>query len=208
MAVAVLVLFASMMLVIGAGRRQIQLHRTGDSGNRRTWRPDGSLEWWALATADLGYLTLGLGAPVADLAGLAPIPVLDEPVVAGFGVAVAVLGIMWTLAAQLSLGASWRIGIDGAEHTDLVTHGSFRVVRNPIFAAVIVTFLGMTLMVPNLVSLAGAVVTVIGVQVQVRFAEEPYLRRIHGAAYTEYASHVGRFLPGIGRLHTEHQSRA
>ncbi|OFJ50352.1 protein-S-isoprenylcysteine methyltransferase [Mycolicibacterium grossiae] len=196
------------MLVIGAGRRQIQLHRTGDSGNRRTWHPDGSLEWWALAVADLGYLTVGLGAPLTDLAGLTPVTVLNEPVVAGLGLAVAVLGIMATLAAQLSLGASWRIGIDDAEHTDLITHGAFQVVRNPIFAAVIATFLGMALMVPNLVGLAGVVVAVIGIEAQVRFAEEPHLRKIHGAAYTGYASHVGRFLPGIGRLQPEYQKRA
>jgi protein-S-isoprenylcysteine O-methyltransferase Ste14 len=111
------------------------------------------------------------------------------------------------LAAQLSLGASWRIGIDEAERTDLVTTGAFGVMRNPIFAAVIVTFLGMALMVPNLVAITGVVMTVIGIQVQVRLAEEPYLRRLHGTAYTAYASRVGRFLPGIGRLHPQREYR-
>ncbi|MDV3136708.1 MULTISPECIES: hypothetical protein [Mycobacteriaceae] len=47
MAIAALVIFAAMMLLDGALRRHIQLGRTGDSGNRRTWRPDRSLEWWA-----------------------------------------------------------------------------------------------------------------------------------------------------------------
>lgn len=141
MAIAVLALFATMMLVIGAIRRQIQLRSTGDSGNRRTWRPDGSLEWWALTGTDLGYLTVGVGAPLADLVGLAPLATLDQPIVHGLGIAVAALGIVLALAAQLSLGASWRIGIDEAERTDLVTTGAFRVLRNPIFAAVIVTFL-------------------------------------------------------------------
>lgn len=207
MAIAVLALFVLMMLVIGAGRRAIQLRRTGHSGNRRGWRPDGSLEWWALAAADLGYLSVGVGAPLADLAGLPPLAVLDEPAVRALGVAVAVLGIVLTLAAQLSLGASWRIGIDEAERTDLVTIGAFRVVRNPIFAAVIVTFLGLAAMVPNPVAIAGVVITVIGIQVQVRLAEEPYLRRVHGAVYTDYASRVGRFVPAIGRLQREHQSK-
>lgn len=207
MAIAVLALFAAMMLVIGAGRRYIQVRRTGDSGNRRTWRPDGSLEWWALAITDVGYLSVGVGAPLADLAGLPPLAAGDHPTVRGLGVGVAVLGIVLALAAQLSLGASWRIGINQAERTDLVTSGAFRVVRNPIFAAVILTFLGLALMVPNPIAVAGVAVTVIGIQVQVRLAEEPYLRRAHGAAYIDYASRVGRFLPGIGRLQPEHQPK-
>ncbi|WP_102143157.1 methyltransferase family protein [Mycobacterium hubeiense] len=207
MAIAVLALFATIMLVIGAWRRHIQLRRTGDSGNRRTWRPDGSLDWWALAITDLGYLTVGVGAPVAELAGMAPLAILDHPMVRGLGVAVAVLGIVLALTAQLSLGAPWRIGIDQAERTSLVTTGAFSVVRNPIFTAVIVTFLGLALMVPNPVAVAGVAFTVIGIQVQVRLAEEPYLRRVHGTAYTDYASRVGRFLPGIGRLQPERQHR-
>ena len=30
--------------------------------------------------------------------------------------------------------------------------------------------------------------------------EEPYLLRMHGAAYRGYAEGTGRFVPGIGRL--------
>lgn len=40
----------------------------------------------------------------------------------------------------------------------------------------------------------------IGIGVQVRLVEEPYLRRTHGVAYTDYAARVGRFLPRLGRL--------
>ncbi|MCV7024314.1 hypothetical protein H7I77_13295 [Mycolicibacterium novocastrense] len=70
---AITALFAVMMLLSGALRALIQRRRTGEIGNRRTWRPDGSLEWWALAGTDLGYHIVGVGAPLADLAGLAPV---------------------------------------------------------------------------------------------------------------------------------------
>jgi hypothetical protein len=39
----------------------------------------------------------------------------------------------------------------------------------------------------------------VGLQIQVRGVEEPCLRRIHGIAYAQYATGVGRFVPGIGR---------
>lgn len=205
MASAVLAIFAAMILLDGAVRRHIQLGRTGDNGNRRTWRPDGSLAWWALAMTDLGWLTVGVGAPVADLAGLPRVVVVDQPVVRGLGVGIAVLGVLCGFAAQMSLGDSWRIGVDQTERTGLVTTGAYQVVRNPIFAAFLVAFLGLALMVPNPVAIAGAVVMVIGIQVQVRLVEEPYLRRVHRAAYTDYASRVGRFLPGNGHLQPERQ---
>lgn len=54
-------------------------------------------------------------------------------------------------------------------------------------------------MVPNLVAAVGLVVAVAGIEVQVRQVEEPYLRRVHGRAYTDYSARVGRFLPGLGR---------
>lgn len=200
MAVAALALFVVFLALAGGVRTLIQRRRTGDTGNRRTWAARGSLEWWGLAVADLGYLLVGLGAPVAALAGVPPLAVVDYPVVHGLGVVLVIFGIVATFGSQLALGASWRIGVDQTEHTTLVTTGPFRLVRNPVFTAAASVFLGLVLMVPNLVAIAGLAVTLIGIEIQVRLVEEPYLRGVHGAPYTDYASRVGRFLPGIGRL--------
>ncbi|MFC4004063.1 methyltransferase family protein [Prauserella oleivorans] len=200
MAVAALALFVVFMALAGGVRTLIQRRRTGDTGNRRTWAARGSLEWWGLAVADLGYLLVGLGAPVAALAGVPPLAVVDYPVVRGLGVVLVIFGILATFGSQLALGASWRIGVDQIEHTTLVTTGPFRLVRNPVFTAAASVFLGLALMVPNLVAIAGLAVTLIGIEIQVRLVEEPYLRGVHGAPYTDYASRVGRFLPSIGRL--------
>ncbi|MGE4360688.1 MAG: hypothetical protein AB7E41_00750 [Mycolicibacterium sp.] len=90
---AALGLFVVLMLVIGAWRRRIQLARTGDSGNRRRWHPDGTSEWWALAIADVGYLLVGVGAPAAALVGLPALGLLDRAWVHGVGIVVAVAGI-------------------------------------------------------------------------------------------------------------------
>lgn len=194
-----LVLFGVLMLVIGAWRRRIQLVRTGDSGNRRRWRPDGTMEWWALALADLGYLLVGVGAPAAALAGLPPLAVVDRAWIHGIGVVIAVAGITATLLAQLGLGASWRIGVDETETTELVTTGPFAIVRNPIFTALMITLTGLALMVSNPAAIAGLVIAMTGIELQVRGVEEPYLRRVHGRAYTDYTSRVGRFVPWLGR---------
>ena len=69
-----------------------------------------------------------------------------------------------------------------AERTELVTTGVFAVGRNPIFTAMVVTQTGLLLVVPTVVSLAALSCLVLAVQLQVRVLEEPYLRRVHGAA--------------------------
>jgi protein-S-isoprenylcysteine O-methyltransferase Ste14 len=98
------------------------------------------------------------------------------------------LGLAGTLIAQLAMGDSWRVGVDESERTELVTSGPFAVVRNPIFAAMIPTSLGLTLLVPNVVALAAFLGLVTALELQVRFVEEPYLMRTHGERYLLYAS--------------------
>lgn len=55
-------------------------------------------------------------------------------------------------------------------------------------------------MVPNVPALLAAALTILGIEIQVRAVEEPYLKRTHGASYVSYAENVGRFVPGVGRL--------
>ena len=100
------------------------------------------------------------------------------------------------LAAQRAMGASWRIGVDQAEATTLVTDGLFARVRNPVFTAMITTGVGLTLLAPKVVALGAD--RAHPREFQVRVVEEPYLLRTHGAAYTAYALRAGRFLPGLG----------
>ncbi|WP_328518110.1 methyltransferase family protein [Mycolicibacterium arseniciresistens] len=199
MAAAAVSLFLGMMLICGLLRTLIQRHRTGDSGNRRTLSPRGSLGWFALTTTDIGYLTVGVGGPLAHWLGLPPLSSLHPPVQL-LGVILAVIGILAAFTAQMAMGSSWRIGVDDRERTSLVTTGPFRWVRNPIFTAVLVALLGLTLMVPNVVALTGWVLTVFGIETQVRRVEEPRLHRLHGEPYAQYTATAGRFLPGIGRL--------
>jgi protein-S-isoprenylcysteine O-methyltransferase Ste14 len=55
-------------------------------------------------------------------------------------------------------------------------------------------------MVPTWPGLAAPVLVGLGLELQVRLVEEPYLIRTHGDEYRAYAARVGRFVPGVGRL--------
>jgi len=41
---------------------------------------------------------------------------------------------------------------------------------------------------------------IVGLQIQVRRVEEPYLIGVHGETYLAYARTVGRFMPWVGYL--------
>lgn len=195
-ALTVYLLWAALALGL---RSWLQWRRTGDTGFRGGGLRRGTVQWWARMLFVVALIT-GAAGPIAALAGLGPIGFLDRLAVQISGTVLAAAGAAATLAAQASMGSSWRIGVDDNERTGLVTGGAFAVVRNPIFTAMIVTAAGLAAMVPNVISLVGLALTVTAIHVQVRAVEEPYLLRVHGDAYRGYAARVGRFLPGIGRL--------
>ena len=195
-----LLLYAIFFTAAFGWRTWLQWRRTGDTG-LRIHAEKGSLQWWA----KLGFiaaLAAGVAAPIAGIAGLSPLAILDTGAARVTGTAIAVAGIVATIAAQWQMGESWRIGVDPTEHTGLVTEGVFAHVRNPIFTAMLIAAVGFTLMVGNWVAVAGLAALIVALEVQVRAVEEPYLARTHGADYGTYAGSAGRFLPGVGRLRT------
>ncbi|MFB4317240.1 methyltransferase family protein [Actinomadura sp. 21ATH] len=202
MAIAALVIYLVWAALAFGWRTWTQWRRTGDTGFRGGGLAKGSTQWWARVLF-VGALLIGAAGPVAALVGLPAVAALDHTAVHATGVVLAVAGVGATLAAQTSMGASWRIGVQDDERTDLVTAGAFALARNPNFTAMIATATGLAAMVPNAIALAGLVVTVVAIQMQVRAVEEPYLRTVHGDAYAAYAARVGRFLPGLGRLPTD-----
>lgn len=200
MAAAALVLIGvSVGLTFGV-RIAVQLWRTGSTGVHGLDPDAGPLEWFAGALFAFG-LAMGVAAPALALSGvLEPIPALDGAAGHVIGVVLAVTGIALTFGAQLAMGDAWRIGVDPDERTQLVTGGPFRLVRNPIYSAMMPTVFGLALMVPSVLAVVAFVAFVIALELQVRLVEEPHLLRTHGDAYAEYAARVGRFVPGIGLL--------
>lgn len=200
MAIGAMALFATFMILCGRLRMSLHARRTGDSGDRRRAARQLPAQRGVDALANVGTLGVGVAAPVAALVGLPPVPPLSATAVQIGGVVVAVVAIGAVFAAQQTMGASWRVGLDPAERTTLVTDGVFGLVRNPIMAGAATMFAGLTLMVPNVVALVAYVSLVAAIQLQIRRVEEPHLRAVHGADYQRYAATVGRFVPGLGRL--------
>lgn len=164
-----------------------QWRTTGDSGIRigRDGTPQERIAGGLFAASLLAGAATTAQTPVGS------------PSVRRLGVGMMTAGLVGTLAAQLDLGESWRIGVDSSERTDLVTSGAFALVRNPIFSAMSIFAVGAGLAVGTRSARLAAAAMIGAVQTQVRLVEEPYLARVHGESYTTYTNTVGRFVPGL-----------
>jgi protein-S-isoprenylcysteine O-methyltransferase Ste14 len=192
----------AVFLAVAAGARSVWQRLRFGSFGVVPFHGDGWRSVLLNVAAGLLLVLLGGDAVAAAFrpAWLAPLRLVDGgAALAWTGVAAVGVGLPLMLAAQLNMGASWRIGIDPDAKPGLVTDGIYRHSRNPIYAAGLVVVAGFVLLLPNALTLGLVAVALVSLHMQVR-AEEAYLTRTYGDAYRAYARRVGRFVPGLGRL--------
>jgi protein-S-isoprenylcysteine O-methyltransferase Ste14 len=191
----------SLCLLFGAGIVWRCLHHL---------RHHGTIGFAPLNVKDWGIapalaLLLGL-AGFAQVIAAAFAPEYLAPFVVDLGAVGPVLGALLVIggtalmvSSQLSLGASWRIGIDPNATPGLVTTGWYRASRNPIFLCMLCAIAGVALLLPTVLSALLVLACWAAVRKQVD-AEEKWLAKVYGDRYRAYAARVGRFFPGVGRL--------
>lgn len=114
------------------------------------------------------------------------------------------------LGFAVALRCVWDFGRTGrgtpapfAPPQRLVVVGFYRYVRNPMYAGFFTGWIGLWIVFgrANWSVIAGAAAVVAGVNLFVRFYEEPTLRRLFGGDYEEYCRHVRRWLPRVRAWH-------
>jgi len=108
-----------------------------------------------------------------------------------------VAGVLIYARALRDLGDSWRLGFDRETPGPLVTEGIYAWTRHPIYVGLTLFNLGTALVLGRLIFFAIALLAVFEVHAVVLF-EERFLARIHGDAYRDYRSRVGRYLTWRG----------
>lgn len=116
-----------------------------------------------------------------------------SPVVAWAGVACCAAGAALMVAALVSFGRSFRVGIDTERPDALITTGAFAVTRNPIYVAFGALLLGEFLIQPSWILLLYTVAGYALFRRQV-LREEIFLRQHYGDAYRRYAARVPRYV--------------
>lgn len=125
---------------------------------------------------------------------LDPLRSFQNPVWIGLaGLFMASLGAMLAFAAQMSMAASWRIGVAEGTTGALVTGGLFGFSRNPVFVGQLMLLVGTALAVPSIPTIWGGLLFAASAHIQVR-SEERELRRTLGPAYDAYCQSVPRWI--------------
>jgi protein-S-isoprenylcysteine O-methyltransferase Ste14 len=99
----------------------------------------------------------------------------------GIQIAAGVLGV----SARRHLGRNWSGAISVAQDQRLVTSGPYRVLRHPIYVAMIGMFVGSAIAIGKWHALIG-VALIIAAYARKIPLEEQSLRRVFGPAYDEY----------------------
>lgn len=103
------------------------------------------------------------------------------------------LSFVIAFLGQAQMGASWRVGIETTEKTDLVRHGLYRFSRNPIYAGLYLANVGYLLVIPNVLTIVCFVTGHFALQTLVRL-EEQHMIKMHGASYEQFLKSVRRWV--------------
>jgi protein-S-isoprenylcysteine O-methyltransferase Ste14 len=142
----------------------------------------------------IAFITITINAFIPSLMPyFTPIESLKSVYLVWGGFGLLHLSFITIFVAQRNMANEWRIGIDNENKVNLVTKGMFGITRNPIFLGVIIVFIGLFLIIPNMVTTVILVSGVIVIQVQVRLEEEFLLKEL-GHEYKSYMSRVKRWL--------------
>lgn len=108
------------------------------------------------------------------------------------GVVFSILGLTVFLLSIISIGQSFRVGIDLERQGNLVTTGTFAVSRNPLYLAIIFILIGLFLIFPNWILLVYIVSGFFLFNRQI-LIEEAFLIKVYGKKYEEYCKKVPRY---------------
>ena len=109
------------------------------------------------------------------------------PTVVGFAL------FIWSVSTRGRYSASWAMRSDPR----LVTIGPYRYVRHPWYLGYVLMFLGLPLLLQNLVALAP--LTGVPGYCVITFAEEELVLKRFGQEHGDYQKRTGRFLPRLSR---------
>lgn len=113
------------------------------------------------------------------------------------GIFIAGLGAMVAFAAQMSMGTSWRVGVESGQTGSLVSGGLYQFSRNPTFVGQFALLAGVAIAVPAVPTVLAPILFLWSASTQVR-SEEAALRNAIGSDYDRYAASVPRWI-GINR---------
>jgi protein-S-isoprenylcysteine O-methyltransferase Ste14 len=113
------------------------------------------------------------------------------------GVVCLVVGLWFFHRSHVDLGTNWSVTLEVRENHRLVTQGIYRLVRHPMYGALLLYAIGQALVVPNW--LAGpSYLVAMGILFAFRVGvEERMMLETFGNEYAAYMATTKRLVPGL-----------
>jgi protein-S-isoprenylcysteine O-methyltransferase Ste14 len=153
----------------------------------------------ALERGLLSLVWIGFFIPLIWIASpvfsFAEYPLRAAPLVIGLGCYASGLWLFYR--AHSDLGTNWSVTLEVRERHQLVTQGVYRLVRHPMYSALVLSSIGHALVIPNWVAgPSNLVALAILFALRVR-AEERMMREAFGDQYAAYEARTKRLVPGV-----------
>ncbi|HEY0099570.1 MAG TPA: isoprenylcysteine carboxylmethyltransferase family protein [Pyrinomonadaceae bacterium] len=169
------------------------LRRKPSQGTERR-RDSSSKLGFALQGASYAFVWAFMRQTFTHIAPLGQLPDIALGLVT---IALATGSVWFMLSAMQRLGKQWSLTARVLEGHNLITEGTYRWVRHPIYTGMFGLLVANGLAVSRPYALlVGIAIFWVGTVIRVR-SEERLLRATFGAEYEEYARRVPAVLPGI-----------
>jgi protein-S-isoprenylcysteine O-methyltransferase Ste14 len=114
----------------------------------------------------------------------------------GVAIFAGALGLFWR--AYADLGRNWSPTLQVKEEHTLVTHGVYRTIRHPVYAAMWLWGIAQPLLLQNWIAGFSQLVTFLPLYVRRIPLEERMMVENFGDGYREYMARTGRVIPRLG----------
>lgn len=126
------------------------------------------------------------------------ISLLDNDFVKIIAMLIMCIGLLLSFTFTRTVGKSIKEAVVSEEKPQLITTGIYHYIRHPAYTAILLSYIGIFLIIPNLLMLIFLLGGIIVIYEHSR-EEEKSLMKIYGEEYENYKKSVGRFLPKIKR---------
>ena len=115
-----------------------------------------------------------------------------------FAIVALAIGGVAVVAALFALGKSLRVNPVPVASGELKTTGLYGLVRHPVYSGVLIGAAGYAVLSRSWFVVAAVLALFLLLSIKARFEERLLAKQYPD--YPRYASRVGRFVPGVGRL--------
>lgn len=139
-----------------------------------------------------------VAASLLSMSGIGTVPTgRYYPRIALFGLALIVAGLAIRWTAILTLRKYFTVDVSIASDHQLVVSGIYRFIRHPAYSGCILSFLGLSFLFSNWISMVVVFVPITAAFLYRISVEESVLLSFFGDKYNEYSARTKRLIPGV-----------